>query len=148
MLENEIKFNSKSKEYNWLSNFYECNICLEDKIWLTVEHYFQSMKFLDKDYQNTIRLAPSAKEAKILGKSRKYAIHDDWDIRRISIMETALKAKFSDPILRKKLIDTYPKFLIESSMFDYFWGSGKNGKGKNVLGNMLINLREELLAKT
>jgi predicted NAD-dependent protein-ADP-ribosyltransferase YbiA (DUF1768 family) len=35
--------------------------------------------------------------------------------------------------------------LIEDSPVDMIWGAGRDGTGKNLLGMMLSNIREELL---
>lgn len=34
--------------------------------------------------------------------------------------------------------------LIENSKMDSFWGIGKNQKGKNMLGKLLMKVREEI----
>lgn len=47
-----ITFNSRSKlPYSQFSNFYEAEIRMSEGIFASVEHYFQAMKFLDKDHK-------------------------------------------------------------------------------------------------
>ena len=52
----------------------------------------------------------------------------------------ALRAKFSDPDLRLRLLDTKDSRLEEASPTDMYWGY----KGKNRLGVLLMQVREEL----
>jgi ribA/ribD-fused uncharacterized protein len=42
------------------------------------------------------------------------------------------------------LLGTGKKELVENSPFDKYWGIGANGKGKNRLGMLLVQLRNEL----
>jgi GTP cyclohydrolase II len=57
-------------------------------------------------------------------------------------MKKVLKLKFEfNPTLKEQLIMTGDAILIEESVNDSFWGSGKDGKGQNHLGNILMSLR-------
>lgn len=58
-------------------------------------------------------------------------------------MEQILRVKFSDPTLRKLLLDTGNAKLIEGNTWnDTFWGVCR-GKGQNNLGLILQKLRAE-----
>ena len=46
-----IHFNSKSKEWCWLSNFFLSPTTIQGKEYLTVEHWFQSQKFTNSELQ-------------------------------------------------------------------------------------------------
>ena len=35
--------------------------------------------------------------------------------------------------------------IIENTDIDYYWGCGKDGSGKNMLGIILMEIREKLL---
>jgi len=41
-------------------------------------------------------------------------------------------------------MDTADAALIETSNMDAFWGTGKKGIGKNMLGKLLMEVRDEL----
>ena len=59
-------------------------------------------------------------------------------------MEEALRKKFSDPGLRKALLDTGDEYLEEGNTWrDEYWGVC-NGIGKNRLGKLLMKIRDEL----
>jgi predicted NAD-dependent protein-ADP-ribosyltransferase YbiA (DUF1768 family) len=59
-------------------------------------------------------------------------------------MLDALRDKFSDPELRAKLLATGDEFLVEGNHWgDTYWGVC-NGKGRNMLGSLLMKVREEI----
>ncbi|CDQ41859.1 NADAR family protein [Virgibacillus salexigens] len=149
-MSNEIRFYSRSKKYFEFSNFSNNGFTIHNEFtgnlfYPTVEHYFQSLKFLDHSYSEKVRTASTPGEAKRLGKSRQYPIRNDWDDTRLYVMMTAVEAKFSqNPELEKMLVDTGDAVLIEDSPYDYFWGAGKNNTGQNMLGKLLMNYRDKL----
>jgi ribA/ribD-fused uncharacterized protein len=56
-----------------------------------------------------------------------------------------LQAKFTQhPNLRSILLGTGDAELIEHTKNDSYWGDGGNGTGKNRLGQLLMELREQL----
>lgn len=44
----------------------------------------------------------------------------------------------------EKLLETDDKKLVENALGDYYWGCGKTHKGKNMLGVILMKVRDEL----
>lgn len=143
----KIYFYSWAKEYFEFSNFSKHPIEIDGKVYPTNEHYFQAMKFSDEDYAEQIRLAKTPAEAKKMGLSRVHKIHSDWDEKRVEVMRVAVEAKFTQhKDLLKYLVGTYPSTLIEDSPTDSFWGCGKDRKGHNALGKLLMAFREEVLS--
>lgn len=130
-------------KYAFLSNFYPSSVTDEDDItYPTVEHYFQAMKTLDKAQRFNMAIQSTPGKAKRLG--RKCNLRPDWESIKDSIMEDALRKKFSDPILKKALLDTGDEYLEEGNTWgDQYWGVC-NGTGKNKLGKLLMKLREEI----
>lgn len=142
-----IYFFSRTDEYSELSNFAPFGFEENGSYWPTVEHYFQAQKFAGDslaDYRERIRTAHSPKQAKSLGQSRKHPIRPDWEEVKEDIMRHALRLKFEHPELRKLLLGTATRPLIENSPFDRYWGTGKDGSGKNRLGVLLVELRSSL----
>jgi ribA/ribD-fused uncharacterized protein len=140
-----IHFNSKSKEWCWLSNFFLSPMTIEGNDYLTVEHWFQSQKFTDVALQEKIRTAPTAPKAKQLGRTKDLTFRSNWDSVKEDILYKGLKAKFEqNPILQTLLLKTGSEQLIEQSPWDSYWGSGKTGNGKNRMGELLMKLRTEL----
>lgn len=148
MTQQKIYFYSWKKKYFEFSNFSLHKIVVDGKEYATNEHYFQSVKFLDSEYQEKVRLAETPAIAKRLGGSRQHQIHSDWNSRRIEVMETCLKAKFTQHSdLKELLLSTKDAILIEDSPKDNFWGIAKKKDGSlgdNMLGKLLMELREEL----
>lgn len=146
-----IEFFSRSSEFAWLSNFSPHGLAVDGKYWPTVEHFFQAAKFLGDDaaeHRERIRCAGSPKQAKALGQSRKHALRTDWEEVKEQIMLTALRAKFSTPELQRRLLATGRRPLIEASPFDRYWGAGRDGRGRNRLGALLMQVRSELQHST
>lgn len=109
-----------------------------------MEHYFQAMKFEGTEQFTRILNCGSPKQAKDLGQSRATPIRQDWDSIKEEIMLKGLREKFKNPELKTVLLSTGKKELVENSPYDKYWGIGPNGKGKNRLGVLLMQLRTEL----
>ena len=130
--------------YFELSNFYPHGVEEDGVYWPSVEHYFQAQKFEDSEYREKIRTCGSPKNAKTLGQSRKYKLRDDWEEVKEDIMLNALRKKFGHPKMREILLGTKRRALIENSPHDKYWGIGRDGKGKNRLGQLLMQVRSEI----
>jgi len=140
-----IGFYSTKEEYGEFSNFSAFGIELDGKWYPTSEHYFQAQKFEDADHCEKIRLAKSPMIAARLGRSRKVEIRGDWEDVKIDVMRIAVRKKFSTHAeLAKLLLSTGEEELIEAAPGDYFWGCGKDGSGQNWLGQILMEVRDEL----
>lgn len=128
--------------FRFLSNFWPCKIVHGGIEFPSVEHAYQADKF--KDREEAIKIASMTPgQAKRYGK--KAILPQDWDSIKVKTMKRLLEIKFSDPDLRFKLIDTYPHELIEGNQWgDTFWGKC-NGQGQNILGNLLMEVRREIV---
>ena len=140
-----IYFYKTNDEYGCFSNFALYPFVVDGMTWYTSEHYFQAHKFLDEKYFDKIRMAESPMKAANLGRSRKVAIRDDWENVKDNIMRRAVYEKFTqnEEILRT-LLYTGDQEIVEATTNDYYWGCGQEGNGKNMLGVILMELREEL----
>ena len=140
-----IEFSSKTPTFKEFSNFHKAKFLLDGKEWPTVEHYFQAQKFQSSpEYQETIRAAKEPVKAKTLGSSREHPIRNDWDTHRDDVMRKALSAKFEQNLpLKELLLSTKNRPLTEATS-DPYWGQGRNKKGKNKLGLLLMELRDKL----
>jgi N-glycosidase YbiA len=148
MSENTINFYSQKAEYGCFSNFYMAPINIGGKTWRTTEHYFQAQKFAGTKYESHIRNLKSPNEAAMEGRRRDFPLRRDWESVKDNIMLNALRAKFTQhPDLKKILLDTGDAKLIEHTEKDSYWGDGGNGKGKNMLGILLMQIRSEFKNK-
>ena len=143
-----IYFYTTNQTYGEFSNFSKHGIEVDGKWWRTTEHFFQAQKFNDENYQEKIRLAPDPKTAASLGRSREVPIKENWEIIKDDIMRAAVKKKFeTHPDLRKLLFETGNQEIVENAPGDYYWGCGADGSGKNKLGFILQEVRDELAGK-
>jgi len=134
---------SFSGEYRFLSNFAISPIVFGNFTLQTVEHGYQGMKTKDLEVRKTIFMAATAGEAKRLGQA--VDLRDDWEQIKVPVMKYFLDLKFSKPDLCTKLIATGDQELIEGNTWnDTFWGVCQ-GKGKNMLGKLLMAKRQEIL---
>jgi len=139
-----INFYSVSDEYGCFSNFAGYPIQLAGKSWRTTEHYFQAQKFIDSDHQEAIRNAKGAMVAARMGRDRSKKIKDDWEQIKVEVMTQAVRAKFTQHAdLRAMLLGTGEATLVEHTSNDAYWGDGGDGSGKNMLGQILMKIRDE-----
>ena len=140
-----IYFYTTIGEYGFLSNFSRHGFGLDGKYWPTVEHYFQAMKFVGTGYEERVRRARTPKEAKRLGRNRSFTLRSDWEAVKVAIMKGAVLRKFeTHQDIRQRLLATGERELVENAPSDYFWGCGADGSGKNMLGKILMEVRDAL----
>ena len=159
-MEQEIKFYSPffNNDYFFLSNFYRRMIKTNEDgriiKWKTSEHYYQykKLKFLQQFPENKISNrdlelminADTPRQAKDIILSKKFKHFEEWDKIKADEMKQVLLAKFNILFMKKILIETGDAILIEDSPTDYYWGIGSNKTGLNMLGKLLMEVREEL----
>lgn len=96
-----------------------------------------------------IRFASSAHEAFRLAQENKKLQRPDWDTIKVGVMRTIIRAKANQhEYVRRKLLATGDRELVEDSWRDNFWGWGEDRTGQNVLGKLWMELRAELRAIT
>jgi ribA/ribD-fused uncharacterized protein len=142
-----------------LSNFHDSPFLLDNKIFKWVEQYFTYKRAeIAKDEPSMKRImdACTPLECKRLGKNVKLDLKT-WKKHQETVMARALRAKFTqNPELKDYLVATGGRTLAESSPSDRFWGTGVGLRqenatkqqywmGKNKLGQMLMNLRNDFL---
>ena len=143
-----IQFYSTSDEYGCFSNFVRSWIGLKGRSWPTVEHYFQAQKFPGTEHEEAIRLCKSPMIAKRMGRSRQNRLREDWERVKDAAMREAVLAKFTQHAdLRAVLLGTGDAVLVEHTQNDAYWGDGGDGTGRNMLGQVLMSVREELRAR-
>ncbi len=141
----EIQFYLQNKPYGYFSNFAPYSIYMKGKIWPTTEHYFQAQKFVDTHHEEEVRRANTPKDAAKLGRDRKKPLRADWEEVKDDVMREALYAKYTQhPDLRENLKATGAAAIVEHTANDSYWGDGGDGSGKNMLGLLLMELREKL----
>lgn len=140
-----IYFYRANDEYGIFSNFHRYGFWEGKTRWRTVEHYFQAQKFLDPAIQRQIQRCFKASEAAEIGRNRKLPLRKDWESIKNDVMRHAVLQKFSQHEEAKTLLlSTGDRLLIEHTPKDAYWGDGGDGSGKNMLGTILMEVREHL----
>ncbi len=142
-----IFYHDREEPYGCFSNFSAHPFELDGLTWPTSEHYFQAQKFAGTEHVETVRRAKRPHDAARIGRDRALPLRPDWEQVKDDVMRRALRAKFTaHPDIRAVLLGTGDEPLIEDAPNDYYWGWGKDHSGKNMLGQLLVELRAALRA--
>ena len=153
--ENRLTLDTESQvffyeqEHYYLSNFSAFNLIWNGHTYPTSEHAYQAAKFAlhRTDIAACIFLAPSAHEAFKIAERYKAERHPSWDERKVRTMRAILLAKAEQhEYVRRKLLETGDRELIENSWRDDYWGWGPSRDGQNMLGKLWMEVRAELRA--
>jgi ribA/ribD-fused uncharacterized protein len=130
---------------NPLASYAKRGFELDGYEWPSVEHYYQAMKFDDAEYREQIRLAAHPADAAKLGKSRRHQKRKDWKKSSVTYMTRAtyIKAR-SHTDVAQMLLDSGDTEIKDLSQYDYFWGSGRDMRGDNAFGKILMAVRRKL----
>lgn len=141
------------------SQWYEHEFVVAGISYATAEHWMMAEKarlFGDDERLAEILIAPSPGAAKALGRQVVGFENEMWDAHRLEIVTRGSTAKFgSDDALRKYLVGTGTRVLVETSPVDPVWGIGlavddpaaaipSQWQGLNLLGLALMQARAAL----
>ena len=152
-LDTETQVFFYEQDFYVLSNFSAFTLNWKGKRFDTSEAAYHWEKFIGNDYDHdwirkSILLAPSAHEAFKLAEQYEELRRKDWNDVRVDIMYRILKAKAEQhEYVRRKLLATGDRELIEDSWRDSFWGWGPNKDGQNMLGKLWMKVRANLKRK-
>lgn len=148
---NTIYFFSVDGPNGYMSNFFPCKfVDDEGREWKSSEHYYQAHKFIETDQYlfEEVRLEPTPKSCYKFAYNNKDKLDPNWVDKKDIVMRKALEYKFSqNDDLRNKLISTNSKKLVEHAMRDFHYGCGSDGTGKNMLGILLMEIRDRYIDK-
>ena len=141
----KIIFNRLKEPYGEFSNFYPISISVDLKEYKSSEHYYQSKKYENTKWEDHVRSQNKPFEAAREGRRKDLPMRSDWNEVRLLVMRRALIAKFKKiDHMKNLLLSTGNAEIVEYSDKDYFWGRGKDGAGYNMMGKLLMELREEI----
>jgi ribA/ribD-fused uncharacterized protein len=131
-------------DYRWLSNFWPVEIEYNSRVFQSVEHAYMAQKNLSDVWQE---FCVNETDPKLVKKmSLEIRLRSDWEEVKLSIMEDLIRIKFANPTLKEQLLDTGDDLIQEGNTWgDTFWGVDlETGAGKNLLGKIIMKVREEL----
>ena len=134
-------------QHQALDNFAAFSVEWNGILWPTLEHAYQAAKFEDNSIIQRIQKARSPYEAKSIVREKELAskVSPDWNSRKVATMKALMQCKVSQHSLIKEiLLGTQKARLVENSPFDSFWGIGPDGDGKNMIGLLWMEIRDEL----
>jgi ribA/ribD-fused uncharacterized protein len=135
-------YSANEDPYGCFSNFSAHGVSIGGLYFPTTEHYFQAMKFEGTPHVEQIRTAKSPTIAARMGRSRQRPLRADWESVKDDIMRLAVLTKFrTHKDIRTLLLATGDEDIIENAPGDRYWGIGKDGTGKNMLGKILVETR-------
>lgn len=135
------------QDFYALSNFSAFTLFWKGRTFATSEQAYHWEKFPGGncvDLRRDIQFAPSAHEAFKIAERNKDRRRADWDDVKVDIMREILRAKVEQhEYVRRKLLATADRELIEDSWRDDFWGWGPDRDGQNMLGKLWMGIRAE-----
>lgn len=134
------------QDFYVLSNFSAFTLVYCGERYDTLEAAYHVQKFPAATHvRGLIQYAPSAHEAFQIAQVYKEHRRPDWDNVKVGIMKHLLHQKVRQhEYVRRKLLATGDRELIEDSWRDDFWGWGPNRDGQNMLGKLWMEVRAEL----
>lgn len=126
-----------------LSNLWEQEFILDNKKWLTVEHYYQASKYKKNNLEHYNKFALNSnsdvsrdpKKARELGSNKKISVDNDFfNGRNQTVIEDALRAKFTQNKDLGKLLVLTKRAKLQL----YIRGS------QPLVSNSLMKIRKEL----
>lgn len=130
-------------DYRFLSNFHPCDLMVAGIVYPSSEHAYMAMKVASKAERLVIASIEKANKVKQYGQT--VTLRHNWEDIKVAMMFRVCYAKFLlNEDLKQLLVLTGDKYLEETNYWgDTTWGKC-NGQGQNLLGKVLMAVREEL----
>jgi ribA/ribD-fused uncharacterized protein len=146
-------YRANEQPYGGFSNLYRRPIDFEGETYPTAEHAYQAGKARKPEVRRWLLSAPSPALLAMAAHGLYYwDITPGWSTKKFDRMKCILCAKFTQHAdLRELLIATGSARLVEAATVDNavnrLWGEVA-GVGKNMLGQLLMEVRAELSLAT
>lgn len=117
---------------------------LDEQSWPTAEHYYQANKF-NSSYRQRVAASATPDEAYRLGNRWFRPKRQDFTRVRLILMTRALYSVASQHReVREYLLGSDERHIAETSLYDHFWGVGRDQRGHNHLGKIWMDIRTRL----
>ena len=144
-------YRANEKPYGAFSNLFRRPMEFEGRVYPTAEHAYQAGKARKDEVREWILSAPTPSLVAMAAHGLyTWDIVPEWSRTKFDRMRKVLKVKFSQhEDLKKLLLSTGNARLVEAGRTDNAvnrtWGE-VNGKGQNMLGVLLMEVRDEIRA--
>jgi len=145
-------YRANEKPYGAFSNLFRRPMEFEGRVYPTAEHAYQAGKARKDEVREWILSAPTPSLVAMAAHGLyTWDIAPEWSRIKFDRMRKVLTAKFTQhEDLKKLLLSTGNSRLVEAGRADNAvnrtWGE-VNGKGQNMLGVLLMEVREEIRAQ-
>lgn len=136
------------REFYPFSNFSSFQVEWQHRLWPTSEHAYQAARYIDvrPDYVEKIAAMRSAHEAFAFMRDHRIDQRPDWENEKRDTMKDIVRHKLGQhAYIQHKLLQTGSAVIVEDSPVDSYWGWGPDRQGRNELGTIWMELREELI---
>lgn len=150
---------SSSPFSQWFAHQFDAFIGDTEYTFANAEQYMMASKahlFEDQSTFAKIMKTDDPKKMKALGRTITGFDQNVWDQYKEDIVFNGTMAKFAEPVMRKKLLDTNDLILVEAAPWDSIWGVGIDAAtckkyidsgipfpGLNLLGQALMRARSK-----
>ena len=154
-----IFFHNPDEENGYLSNWFLSEFTVGGITFSSMEQYMMYEKavlFKDQTTAEKILQTDDVAEIKALGRTVQNFDEEVWTKEREGIVYRGVSEKFrQDPELAEKLEKTGEEIIAECTVKDRIWGIGfsmedenrlciDKWRGKNLLGKILMRVREDI----
>ena len=142
----ETLFFSRYNPEELLGSYAPLSFLLEETVWPTVEHYLQAMQYESLSEQERVRNLSTPDEAHRESKGRWFKKkRKDWDnLRSVYLTRGFYTQCQTYPQVAERLLETGDKRLVENDQYDYYWGCGRDRRGTNMYGQVLMQVQAKL----
>ncbi len=133
--------------FHYLSPFSAHRIEIWGEVFPTAEHAYQASRIIPGPERELIKSAASPKDAWREGQKYYkdlpgYAV-PNFD--KAAVMEEIFRAKLAQhPEIAEILKESGERELLKVWPTDFYWGTGHDNSGQNVMGKLWMKLRAEL----
>ena len=125
-------------------------ILVNDELYPTVEHAYQSLRYTDPTIIKEIKNAPSPVMAWEISSKYKHLQKDDFRAHKLETMKMLMRLKVvQHQDIKQALIDSkglkIVKHITTYPPGDGFWDDGQDGTGLNHMGRIWMEIRDELV---
>lgn len=121
-------------------------IIIDDYTYSSVEHFFQISKSVNHaDFPRIRNELNTLSDHEIFNAGRSLDLRSDWEDIKLDIMKIGLSCKFNTSTeLSQLLLSTGDNLLVQLKPNDESWGTGRNGRGLNMQGALLMEIRNNM----